>query len=142
MTRSIEFHFFLFGLVCNFVWEMLQMPLFAFPADRSLAEINLTCLQASAGDAMMLVVMFWIAAAMVKSRAWIFHLNRYRITLFLAPGIVMTVVFEALATGSLNRWLYGKAMPTLPVLGTGIVPIAQWLVIPLLVLWLVRKRLA
>jgi hypothetical protein len=33
-------------------------------------------------------------------------------------------------------------MPRLPVIGTGLLPLLQWLVIPPLVLWFVRRQIA
>lgn len=141
MTKNIEFNFLLFGFMSNFVWEMMQMPLFAYPAAASLTEINMACVQAAAGDALMLVIMFWIFAVVLKSRHWLFHLTPARIALFLLPGIAMTVAFEALATGPLHRWVYAEAMPTLPILGTGLAPIVQWLVLPPFILWLVRRQM-
>ena len=118
------------------------MPFFIFPEAASIAEINLICMMASLGDSFMLVVMFWLIAAFLKSRQWIFCLNSYRIGSFLAIGILMTVVFEALAVGPLNRWSYSDLMPMLPIIGTGLAPILQWLTLPLLILWIVRRQLA
>ncbi len=141
VTNNIEFNFLLFGFMANFIWEMLQMPFFSFSTGMSITEINNACIQASIGDAVMLVFMFWISKALLKSRRWIFHLNAKRIGLFLVPGIIMTVIFEAIATGELNRWAYGDLMPTLPFFGTGLVPIVQWLIVPPFVLWLVRRQL-
>lgn len=142
MAKNTELNFLLFGFMINFVWKMIQMPLFKYPKEASLIESSVACIQASARDAMMLVIAFWILAALLKSREWIFHLDFYRIVLFLVPGIVFTVLFEALATGPLHRWEYGDLMPTLPVLGAGLAPIAQWLIIPPFVLWVVRRRIS
>jgi uncharacterized protein YacL len=141
ITNNIEFNFLLFGFMVNFVWEMQQMPFFIFSEQLSLAEINFACLQASIGDAFMLVIMFWILSVLLKSRLWIFHLTSYRTGLFLLIGIVITIVLEYLATGPLERWIYSDLMPTLPILGTGILPLLQWLTIPLFILWLVRRQL-
>lgn len=143
-TRSlkmVEINLFLFGFLINFVWEMLQMPLFSYPSNASLVQINLACLQASAGDAVMIVVAFWIVAILLKGRGWIFHPSVRSLALFLLPGIVMTVVFEALATGLLHRWAYAEAMPILPGLGTAVAPLAQWLILPPLVIFVVRRQL-
>ncbi len=63
------------------------------------------------------------------------------IAMFLVIGVVMTIVFEALATGPLQRWEYNELMPTLPILGTGVAPLLQWLLIPPLVLWIVRRQI-
>jgi hypothetical protein len=50
--------------------------------------------------------------------------------------------FEALAIGPLARWSYAPAMPTLPILGTGVVPLLQLIVLPPLTIWFVRRQLA
>ena len=57
----------------------------------------------------------------------------WQVSIFIAIAIIITIIFEALPTGVLNRWQYGEAMPTLPVLGTGLLPVLQWLIIPLLI---------
>ena len=142
LTRNIELNILLFGFMLNFIWEMLQMPLFSFYDEASVIGINIACIQASAGDALMLVVAYWILAGLLKSRQWIFHLNSKRMIMFLVPGIVFTIMAEALATGPLHRWEYAELMPTLPYLGTGLVPIVQWLILPPLVLLVVKRRLS
>jgi len=137
----IEINLLLFAFLVNFVWEMLQMPLFDFPSQASLAQMNLACVEASVGDALMIVVAYWIVAALQKDRAWIFHPSVRSLVLFLIPGIIMTIAFEAIATGPLHRWAYAEAMPTLPGLGTGVVPLAQWLILPLIIVYVVKRQL-
>jgi hypothetical protein len=44
------------------------------------------------------------------------------------------------ATDRLARSSYAPAMPLLA--GIGLVPIAQWIVLPLITLWLTRRHLA
>ena len=61
---------------------------------------------------------------------------------FLGVGVVTTILFEAIATGALERWAYTDAMPRLPITGSGLLPLLQWLVIPPLVLWFVRRQIA
>ncbi len=60
---------------------------------------------------------------------------------FLAIGLVITIVFEILATGPLNRWEYGELMPIVPLIGVGASPVAQWVILPLLQLWFVRRQI-
>jgi hypothetical protein len=57
----------------------------------------------------------------------------------LAIGLVITVAFELLATGPLNRWEYGEFMPT--GIGVGAAPVAQWVILPLLQLWFVKRQI-
>ena len=140
-VKMVEINLFFFAFLINFVWEMLQMPLFSYPLNASIVQINLACLQASAGDAAMIVIAFWIVAILLKGRGWIFHPSVGSLALFLLPGIVMTVVFEALATGLLHRWTYAEAMPILPGLGTGLAPLAQWLILPPIIAFIVKRQL-
>ncbi len=60
---------------------------------------------------------------------------------FLVIGLVITVAFELLATGPLNRWEYGELMPIVPFIGVGASPVAQWLILPLVQLWFVRRQI-
>lgn len=140
IMKWVQIKLFFFGFVINFVWEMLQMPLFSYPVNSSLARINLACIQASAGDAAMIVIAFWVVVFLQKDRDWYLHPTVRSIALFLLPGLIITIVFEAMATGPLNRWAYANSMPTLPGLGTGLAPMAQWLLLPPLILFIVRHQ--
>lgn len=137
-TTETNLFFFAFGI--NFIWETLQMPLFAYPSHASLAQINLACIQAAAGDAAMTVMAFWIVAFLQKNRGWFLHPSARSLALFLLPGIIMTIVFEAVATGAVHRWTYANSMPTLPGLGTGVAPLAQWLILPPVIIFIVRRQ--
>ncbi|TAL91651.1 MAG: hypothetical protein EPN69_09775 [Rhodanobacter sp.] len=138
--KRVQIKLFFLGFVINFVWEMLQMPLFSYPADSSMTQINLACIQASAGDAAMIVIAFWVVVFLQKDREWYLHPSVRSLVLFLLPGVIMTIVFEAMATGPLDRWAYTNAMPTLPGLGTGLAPLAQWLLLPPLIIFIIRHQ--
>ncbi|MER1941867.1 hypothetical protein ABS755_14320 [Castellaniella sp. FW104-16D08] len=103
LSKWVEVDLLIFAFLINFVWEMLQMPLFSYPPDASLAQINLACIQASMGDAVMMVIAFWFVALLQKSRGWFLHPSVRSLMWFLLPGIMMTIVFEAIATGPLQR---------------------------------------
>ncbi len=72
---------------------------------------------------------------------WIISMNKSGVVAFLAIGLVITIVFEILATGPLNRWEYGELMPMVPVMGVGASPVAQWVILPLLQLWFVKRQI-
>lgn len=136
---GIEFLLLLYAFLVNLVWEMLQMPLFAYPATVTWGQAGLECVRAAGGDALMLLVSFWLVALLRRDRRWVLRPSAGALSLFLVPGLVMTVVFEALATDVWGRWTYADTMPVLPVTGTGVVPLLQWLLLPLLIVWLVRR---
>ena len=65
-------------------------------------------------------------------------MNKSGVVTFLSIGLVITVIFEILATGPLNRWEYGELMPTI---GVGVAPVAQWVILPVLQLWFVKRQI-
>ncbi len=68
-------------------------------------------------------------------------MNKSGVVSFLAIGLVITIAFELLATGPLNQWEYGELMLMVPVIGVGAAPVAQWVNLPLLQLWLVKRQI-
>jgi hypothetical protein len=129
----------IFGLLLNFVWEIWQAPLFQGMDELTHFEATVHCTQAALGDVVILLVAFWIIALTARSRGWITHPKTIQIVGFIAIGIIITIVFEAVAIHVLNRWQYAITMPTLPILGTGIAPILQWLIIPPIIVSMMRR---
>ncbi len=43
--------------------------------------------------------------------------------------------------GCRNRWQYGELMPIVPVIGVGASPVAQWVILPLIQLWFVKRQI-
>ena len=132
----------IFAFLLNFVWEMWQVFFYAaMPSDPHWAGV-VACTQATFGDVGVSLVAFWCVAALARSRLWVIHPETFQVVGFVSVGVVITVIFEVLATGPLARWQYTSAMPTLPILGTGILPLSQWIVLPPLTIWFVRRQLA
>ena len=130
----------IFGFLLNFVWEIWQAPLFKSMDSLTHFEATIQCTRAALGDVIILLVAFWIIALTAKSRHWIIHPKTIQIIGFIAIGLIITVVFEAIAIHVLNRWQYATVMPILPILGTGIAPILQWLIIPPIIVSMMRRR--
>src|SRR3546814_18807867 len=59
-------------------------------------------------------------------------------TLFRSLGY--TVFSEWLNTEIRGSWAYADVMPTLTLIGTGVAPVAQWVVVPLAAFWWSRRR--
>ncbi len=117
------------------------MPLFAGFADYPYYPTILHCMKATLGDVVISLVAFAGASLITRSRMWIVSMSKPGVVSFLAIGLLITVAFELLATGPLNRWEYGELMPIVPFIGVGAVPIAQWVILPLLQLWFVRRQI-
>lgn len=132
----------IFSLMLNFGWEVQQMRFFQLPSDLSCLDRVENCTLATVGDTGISLIAFWSVAAVFKSRRWILQPSWWQSSLFILVGIIITASFEALATGVLNLWKYADSMPTLPFLGTGLLPLLQWLIIPLLIIWFVGRQLS
>ncbi|MBW3661220.1 MAG: hypothetical protein KY397_06260, partial [Gemmatimonadetes bacterium] len=55
--------------------------------------------------------------------------------------VATTVLLEWLSVDVWRRWDYARSMPTLPLTGTGLAPLLQWLLLPPLAIWLARRHL-
>lgn len=123
----------------HFTWEFLQAPLFRNMQDATHMDGIRICLQATLGDMIIVLIAFWAAAGLTGTRQWLAQPNRRAILAWLSTGLAFTVVLEYYSTEIAGRWIYGTSMPRLPVIGTGITPVLQWIVIPLIVLWYMHR---
>lgn len=137
--RLPELNVFGFGALLNHPWEFLQAPLFRGMADARHWDAVKVCTVAALADGAILVAAFWAVAAMRRSRRWWVQPSTRDVLVFLASGLLITIVGERLAAGPLGVWAYGDRMPTLA--GVGLAPLLQWLVLPPVVLWVVRRQL-
>jgi hypothetical protein len=136
-----ELWFGVFGLLLHYPWEFLQVPFFERMPELPHWEAVKVCTQAALGDAVITIVAFWVAALAVQSRGWFWRPRPAAWIAYLAAGILVTLGLEWLATDVLDRWQYAAEMPRMPLLGTGLLPIVQWLLLPPLVLGLARGQL-
>ena len=137
-TPLPELPFVLFALLLHFVWEMLQAPLWVGMANLAHAEGVRVCAIAALGDVVIALVAYWSATLYARSRLWLLDPPRATWAVYIVVGLVLTVAYEYAATGAFARWEYAASQPRLPVLGTGLAPVLQWLLLPPLTVWLTR----
>ncbi len=140
LSASPEANVLLFSFLVNFVWEMWQVPFYESLSRMDHMNAVRICTQASIGDGVISLLAFWSAAAVVGSRLWFQSLTPTPVLMFWAVGIGITIVMEWLATGPLDRWQYAANMPRLPILGTGLLPLLQWILLPAVILLFVRRQ--
>lgn len=136
-----EFNVALFALLLNFPWEFMQVPLFAEMPAMAHWDAILFCTRAALGDVLIALVAFWGVAALRRQRGWLLCPDARAVLGFVAVGIAITIGLEWHATALHQRWQYAEGMPTLPLLGTGLMPLLQWLLLPPLVAWLARRQI-
>lgn len=131
----------LFSFVFHFVWELLQVPTYAGMAQLDHWTGVLVCTQASLGDVGFALIAFWITAGIARSRRWIVKPTLYQVLIFVGIGVALTIGFESFYTRVTFRWTYSELMPIVPPFGVGLSPLVQWIVVPLLVLFVVGRQI-
>lgn len=144
LTGTPEFNVAIFALLLNFSWEVLQAPLFAGMEDARYVEAIAGCSQATLGDMLIMLLAYGVVALVARSRHWVLAPTGRQPALFVAIGLSITAVIEWLATRGrwVGRWTYAPDMPVVPGIAIGVVPLLQWVVLPLLTIWFVRRQLA
>lgn len=137
--RTPEWVAALYLFLLHFVWEMLQTPLFAGMATMQHWPATLMCLQATLGDVAIGVAAFCAAAFAQSDRGWFLAPRARALAVYIATGIALTIGLELHAIGQ-GRWAYAAAMPVIPGLRVGLIPIVQWLILPWVVLFLLRRH--
>lgn len=122
----------------HLTWEMWQVRFYEGMATANHAAAIWVCTKATFGDANIALFAYLTAALSVRSISWVRAPTVKSLFFYLAAGLLITVLFEYLATEVLGRWSYDELMPTLPLLGTGLLPLAQWIVVPLVSLYATR----
>lgn len=124
----------------NFVWEMLQSPLFADMAGLPFWEASRRCLWATLGDVAITLAAYAAIAAWVRNVSWICSANTRFVVAFGIVAFGLSALIERHAIGA-GRWIYGPGMSLVPWLQIGLAPAAQWILLPVLSL-LVGRRIA
>ena len=131
-----------FSFLLHFVWEFIQVPTYAGMAEMPHWNGVKLCLSATIGDVGFALTAFWVTSVFARSRRWILDPYPFAMAVFVAVGAALTVGFEYYYTEIALRWTYSELMPLVPLLGTRISPLVQWIVIPPVVVWLWRRHLS
>ena len=103
----------------------------------SLARAVLHC---TAGDMVIAAVTLVIALATLGNARWPDERLTAVAAAVIAAGVAYTIGSEYLNTVVRRSWTYTEWMPTLPWAGTGLAPLAQWVVVPAFALSSARRR--
>lgn len=125
----------LWGFALNLIWEFAQSPLYADQAN-GWQYLVWTRLHCTLGDVLILLGAFWATAAIYRSWRWPVTGGTGAVAVFLGAGLVYTAWSEWFNTTVREAWTYSSAMPR--VLGMGLSPLLQWLVLPALLVFIMR----
>ncbi len=125
------------SVVLNYVWEIVHAPLFV--GMDSFRAIWWHCLVASLGDGIILWIIHGLGWAAFKRWNWSFQPGSRQMAFMLSASLTIAILIEWFAVHGLHRWAYTDQMPRIPVLGVGLTPILQMLILPPLIFFLTHK---
>ncbi|HBK90926.1 MAG TPA: hypothetical protein DDZ68_04560 [Parvularcula sp.] len=122
------------------LWEVVQLPLYTIWREEGLGPSLTAALHCTTGDAviasMSMLASLSIAARCARLRS--FGGVTAAVVIF---GVLATAALEIVSVRWLERWEYSSLMPVDPIFGIGLAPLAQWLVVPVISLWLIRRQI-
>lgn len=117
------------------------MPLFETETDSFLEGFAMCLFATATGDMLFMLTLYLTLAVVHRNLCWVADRQTYAhpATWTVPPlvGILLAGNFELWAIYVSHRWSYG-AMPVIPVLGVGLTPLLQMIVVPLATLMLCR----
>ncbi len=128
---------FLVAVPLNLAWEVAQIRAYAFPAEGIMADL-IGCLVPSLGDGLMTLAIYWSGWAVFRDAAWGLRPGLSGYLLMAAVGVVLAVGVEWNALYRTGAWAYAPGMPLVPVVGVGLLPVLQMVLLPPLTFRLVR----
>jgi hypothetical protein len=114
----------------NLAWETAHMPLYTLWHTGTTRDITQAIIHCTLGDLVIATVALIVALVVAGSPAWPYERAGSVMAVMIAAGVGYTVYSEYLNTVVRGAWTYTEWMPTMPWLGTGLSPLAQWLIIP------------
>lgn len=125
--------------LANLAWEIAHLPLYTLWQEGSFREIAFAVVHCTAGDILIATASLVLALLLFAERRWPDRGFQRVAAVAVAFGAGYTVFSEWLNTEVRGSWTYTDRMPVLPILGTGLSPLVQWLAIPTAAFWWARR---
>lgn len=120
----------------NLAWEITQSFAYGGTAWKSFRTLAM-CSAAAIGDGVFALALYWAGVIISGDPKWVFRMTAGRLSAILAVGLATAVIMERAAlSGSL--WQYAGSMPRIPVIGAGLWPVLQLMILPLAAFYIVR----
>lgn len=136
---SIHLYIFFFAYLLNLFWEVSHSLLYDW--NPTISTYIPRILLATFGDAVVILLMYWIVALINKNLKWIFNPEKRDYIIVLSLGFVFSVLNEIASVYYWDKWDYNNLMPIIPGLNVGFIPVFQMLFLPLLIFWLTKNQL-
>jgi hypothetical protein len=124
------------SLVLHLVWEAAQLPLYTIWSTGTVKQQAFAVLHCTIGDAMIAGLSLLVALCFIGWATWPSAGTRPVWLMTVLLGIGYAIYSEWFNVGVRGSWAYSGLMPTVPIIGTGLSPLLQWLVVPTIVQWI------
>lgn len=129
-----------FVLLANLVWEFAHLPLYTIWDTAPPSELVFAVAHCTLGDLIIATMALVLAVLVAGDAAWP-GARFWRVTLIAtAFGVGYTVFSEWLNLVVRASWQYAPEMPVVPLVGIGLTPLLQWLILPPMGLWFASRR--
>jgi hypothetical protein len=128
------------SMAADLLWEVVQLPLYTLWTTATVQRQAFAVLHCAAGDVMIAGLTLLVALSLLAPVDWPQGGMRLVWIATVGLGSGYTVYSEWLNVHVRGNWAYSELMPTVPIVGTGLSPLLQWLVVPTLALWLAARR--
>ena len=130
----------MFVTLGNLIWETAQLPLYTIWQEGTVRDLAIAVLHCTAGDVLIATASI-VAGLLVTGYGWPDRLDAYRRVALaaIAIGVTYTVFSEWLNIVVRRSWAYSELMPVIPLVGLGLSPALEWIVIPLAGFWFARR---
>jgi|CXWJ01.1.fsa_nt_gi hypothetical protein len=125
----------------HLAWEVVQLPLYTIWWTGTAAEIAFAVVHCTAGD-LVIMTSSLVAALVALGQGWPSSKASFRNVMLatIVIGVAYTIYSEWLNVSVRGTWAYTTAMPLVPPLGTGLLPLLQWIAVPGVAFVIVRRR--
>ena len=136
-SASLIWRWAVLALVLHLIWEIGQLPFYTLWEEANAWRIALYVTHCVAGDGIiatlsyLAVALAWREADWPRQRPWTGG------TTLVALGLGYTVFSEWYNVYRAGAWAYAEIMPR--ILGIGLTPLLQWVVVPIIMLVLIQR---
>jgi hypothetical protein len=129
----------LVSIGAHLAWEILQLPLYTIWSTGGPREIAFAVVHCTGGDGVIAITALSLALVLVGNENWPDQSYRKVLFVTLLFGVSYAIFSEWLNVTVRGSWAYAPDMPVVPVLGTGIGPLLQWIFVPIAALGTARR---
>lgn len=122
---------FVISVALNYPWEMGQAFLYVGMYYSPATWWH--CFIASLGDGLLVWIIYGIGRLVTGRIDWFALKDIQSWFIMLVTGLIIGILVEWVAVHRLARWSYTTAMPLVPLLNVGWMPVLQMLLLPMLI---------